>query len=192
MNLIFFLLGTSVRNLHAFQVLQSVFPKSNTTFLSVTILDSISSIFKADHNNYFIVDSVLPQMAEKLIHKSLEVQQKYLEIVEFVVFQLQFTPYKELIAISRILKNDLAEDIEHKRKNSVLPDNGGEEDEGVFYREIETELRLKLICVKMLLNVAKHNNLFKDAFREVGIFEVLLTCLHRFASDVQSAEQKEG
>ena len=72
-------------------------------------------------------------MAEKLHQKSTEVQQKYLEMVEFVVFQLQFTPCKELIAISRILKTEQAEND-----------------------------KLKLSCVKMLINLAKHifNHLF--------------------------------
>ncbi|CAG7725994.1 unnamed protein product [Allacma fusca] len=141
--------GCTVRNLNSFNVLHSVFNKSTTTFLTTVALDSVSSILKADNVNYFILDSVLPQMAEKLHLKSPEVQQKYLETVEFVVFQLQFTPCKELIAISRILKSE-------QNEND----------------------RLKLACVKMLTNLVKHNALFKDVFREVGILEVIVGCLY--------------
>ena len=28
----------------------------------------------------------------------------------------------------------------------------------------------------------RHNTLFKDVYREVGLLEVLVTCLHRFAT----------
>lgn len=167
----------------AFQVLQSVFGRSNSSFLSSILLESISTVFKADNCNYFIVDSALPQMAEKLIQKSPDIQQKYLELVEFVVFQLQFTPCKELIAISRILKNDICENhlldnVSDKEKNSAS--------------DIEHESRLKLKCAKMLLNLAKHNVLFKDVFREVGILEVIITCLHRFGSDVEVPDHRKG
>jgi len=190
-----------VRNLQAFQVLQSVFTKSTTPFLSGVILDAISSIFKAEHSNYFIADSVLPQMAEKLITKNSEVHSKFLEIVEFIVFQLQFTPCKELIAISRILKNDLSEvncttaNQKEGRKESTSSSRAGGSNRNsvvinVTQVDIENETRLKLLCVKMLLNLAKHNVLFKDVFREIGILEALVTCLHRFGSDTQDTNHR--
>ncbi len=195
-----------MRNLQAFQVLQSGFTKSTTPFLSAVILESMLSIFKAEHSNYFIVDSVLPQMAEKLITKSTEVQQKFLDIVEFIVFQLQFTPCKELIAVSRILKNDVGEsstmvlETGHYDNNSA-PSGGGSGSNrnslafttgSVTSVDIDQETRLKLLCVKMLLNLAKHNALFKDVFREIGILEVIVTCLHRFGSDIQSHAHRTG
>jgi len=168
------------------------------------ILESILSIFKADHSNYFIVDSVLPQMAEKLIIKSTEVQQKFFEIVEFIVFQLQFTPCKELIAVSRILKNDLSEcstmvmETGHYDNNGASTSGGSNRNSLVFgngtitLMDIGNEARLKLLCVKMLLNLAKHNALFKDVFREIGILEVIITSLHRFESDTQNPAHLTG
>ena len=177
------------------------------------ILEAILSIFKAEHSNYFIVDSVLPQMAEKLILKSAEVQQKFLEIVEFIVFQLQFTPCKELIAVSRILKNDLTESSTMVMETGHYDNNGAGGSSGgggttsagssnrnslvvgngtVTLVDIDNETRLKLLCVKMLLNLAKHNALFKDVFREIGILEVIVTCLHRFGSDIHSLAHRSG
>lgn len=182
-----------MRNLPAFQVLQAVFGRCNTPFLSCTVLDSISTVFKADNCNYFIVDSALPQMAEKLLLKSPDVQQKYLELVEYVVFQLQFTPCKELIAISRILKNDISENYMLEGSNIVSDKDKRKRSMGTNpILEIENECKLKLKCVKMLLNLAKHNVLFKDVFREVGVLEVMITCLHRFGSDVEAPDHRKG
>lgn len=148
------------------------------------------------------MDSALPSMAEKLIQKGPELAQKYLELVEFVTFQLQFTPCKELIAISRILKHDIAE--------NYLLDHGGSGNNGkdcdtdkivaarrkssfgLGLNDVEHEARLKLKCVRMLLNLTKHNVLFKDVFREVGILEVLITCLHRFGVDVEVPDHRKG
>lgn len=143
-------------------------------------------------------------MAEKLIHKSTEVQQKFLEIVEFVVFQLQFTPCKELIAISRILRNDLTEsnqnaiESDNNRSTSAVGGGNGSNRASISSaisiltaNDIKEEAQLKLICVRMLLNLAKHNVLFKDVFREIGILEVIITCLHRFGSE-NGKERKNG
>ncbi|CAL8113792.1 unnamed protein product [Orchesella dallaii] len=141
---------SSIRNLHAFGILPSVFTKANTNIVSTLVLDSISSIFRADKQNYFIVDSFLPQMAEKLCTKSVETQIKYLDIIEFLVFELNFTPCKELIALSRVLKN-------HTALNNVI--------------------MFKLLVIKTLVKLIKQSSLFKDVYREIGILEVALSCV---------------
>lgn len=106
----------------------------------------------------------------------------------FTLFIFQFTPCKELISISRILKNDLSEShmLDNSEKAKGFSNNSGS------VPEVENETRLKLKCVRMLLNLAKHNVLFKDVFREVGILEVLITCLHRFGSDLQTPDHRKG
>lgn len=139
-------------------------------------------------------------MAERLITKNPEVHTKFLEIVEFVVFQLQFTPCKELIAISRILKNDLSETNcasgNQAESSTYSRPEGSNRNSAVLSFvttiDVENETRLKLLCVKMLLNLAKHNALFKDVYREIGILEALITCLHRFGSDIQDPNQRSG
>lgn len=123
--------GASVRNIPAFQVLQNVFVKSGTTLLSSIILDAISTIFHSDPANYFILEpqNTLNQFSEKIHLKSPEVQvgiyqliksvtindqhqflkfnqqEKFFRLLEFVVFQLNYVPCKELISLSLLLRN---------------------------------------------------------------------------------------
>ena len=47
--------GSTVRNIHAFQVLQSVFLKCNSASLGGTILDAISTIYHGDNANFFLL-----------------------------------------------------------------------------------------------------------------------------------------
>jgi hypothetical protein len=47
--------GSTVRNLQAFQVLQSVFLKCQSPCLGGTILDAISTIYHGDNANYFLL-----------------------------------------------------------------------------------------------------------------------------------------
>ena len=39
-----------------------------------------------------------------------------------------------------------------------------------------------MLCVKTLLRILRHHNIYKDVFREVGLLEVMVTCLHRYAA----------
>lgn len=144
---------TCVRNVYAFQVLQNVFLKSNSTTLCCTILDAISSVYHSDNANYFILESqnTLSQFTEKIHLKSQDIQEKFFELLEFIVFQLNFVPCKELISLSILLKSN------HSVSCSIL-------------------------CMKTLLNILKHNTIFKDVYREVGILEVFVTCLNRYCS----------
>lgn len=100
--------GTSVRNVHAFQVLQSAFLKSNSSTLCCTIIDAISSVYHSDNVNYFILEpqNTLSQFIEKIYLKHPKVQSKCLELLEFVVFQLTYVPCKELISLSILLKSN--------------------------------------------------------------------------------------
>lgn len=100
--------GGSVRNIQAFQVLQSVFVKSNSPLLCCTILDAISSVYHSDNANYFILEgqNTLSQFAEKIHLKNPEIQEKFFQLLEFIVFQLNFVPCKELISLSILLKTN--------------------------------------------------------------------------------------
>ncbi|XP_063360999.1 WD repeat and FYVE domain-containing protein 3 [Cydia amplana] len=157
--------GQAVRNVQAFQVLQSVFIKSNSAALCCTILDAISSVYHADNANYFILENqnTLSQFSERIHLKNAEIQEKFFELLEFIVFQLNFVPCKELISLSLLLKANKS------RSCSIL-------------------------CMKTLLNILKHNMIFKDVYREVGMLEVFVTCLSRYAvflKDKQIAEEEK-
>ncbi|GFN82004.1 WD repeat and fyve domain-containing protein 3, partial [Plakobranchus ocellatus] len=148
--------GISVRNVQAFQVLQSVFLKSNTAHLCNTILDVISSIYHQDNANYFILESqhTLSQFAEKIYLKSEEIQNKFFEMLEFLVFNLNFVPCKELISVSILIKS------QHSIECSIL-------------------------SMRSLLRILRYHTVYRDVFREVGVLEVMVTCLHRYANQLK-------
>ena len=70
------------------------------------ILEVISSLFHQDNANYFIVEpqSTLPEFAEAINNKPVDVQIKYFELIEFIVTNLNFVPCKELNGMSLLLK----------------------------------------------------------------------------------------
>lgn len=80
--------------------------KSNSAALCCTILDAISSVYHADNANYFILENqnTLSQFSERIYIKNQEIQEKFFELLEFIVFQLNFVPCKELISLSLLLK----------------------------------------------------------------------------------------
>ncbi|XP_048248442.1 WD repeat and FYVE domain-containing protein 3-like isoform X1 [Haliotis rufescens] len=145
--------SVSVRNLHAFQVLQSVFLKAQTSQLCSTILDVISSIYHQDNANYFILEPqhTLSQFAEKIYLKPNDIQNKFFELMEFIVFNLNFVPCKELISLSILIKS------QHSIECSIL-------------------------CMKTLLKILRYHSTYRDVFREVGMLEVMVTCLYRYAA----------
>lgn len=151
--------GASVRNIQAFHVLQNTFLKSNSTLVCSTILDAISSIYHSDNANYFILENenTLSQFSEKIHHKPAEVQKKMFELIEFLVFSLNFVPCKELISMSIFLKS-------HSLNHAAC----------------------SILCMKTLLNILKHNAIFKDVYREVGLLEVIVTLLSRYASFLEN------
>ncbi|XP_044260057.1 WD repeat and FYVE domain-containing protein 3 isoform X2 [Tribolium madens] len=155
--------GTSVRNIQAFHVLQSTFLKSNSPLLCCTILDAISSIYHSDNANYFILENqnTLSQFTEKIHYKSEEIQSKLFELIEFLVFQLNFVPCKELISMSIFLKTHSLNHVD-----------------------------CSILCVQTLLNILKHNVIFKDVYREVGMLEVFVTCLNRYLSFLEEKKSK--
>ncbi|CAH1175861.1 unnamed protein product [Phaedon cochleariae] len=157
--------GTSIRNIQAFHVLQSTFLKSNSSLLCSTILDAISSIYHSDNANYFILENqnTLSQFMEKIHYKPAEIQQKLFELIKFLVFQLNFVPCKELISMSIFLKT-------HSLNHYDC----------------------SILCMQTLLNVLQYNAIFKDVYREVGMLEVFVTCLNRYANLLEDKKSKSS
>ncbi|XP_062307477.1 WD repeat and FYVE domain-containing protein 3 isoform X2 [Osmerus eperlanus] len=89
--------GHTVRNIHAFCVLQSAFLRAKTSRLARTLLDAVGNVYSADPANYFILEAqhTLSQLADK-VGRVPEAQPKYFELLEFVVFSLNYVPCKEL------------------------------------------------------------------------------------------------
>ncbi|XP_025070807.1 WD repeat and FYVE domain-containing protein 3 isoform X7 [Alligator sinensis] len=151
--------GHSVRNIQAFSVLQNAFLKAKTSYLAQIILDAITNIYMADSANYFILESqhTLSQFAEK-ISKIPEVQTKYFEMLEFVIFSLNYIPCKELISVSILLKSS-------------------------------TLYQCSIVAMKTLLKFTRHDYIFKDVFREVGLLEVMVNILHKYAALLKDPTQ---
>ena len=49
-----------------------------------------------------------------------------------------------------------------------------------------------LLCMKTLLNILSYSPVYKDAFREVGLLEVMVTCLHRYAALLKAQQDSAG
>lgn len=116
------------------------------------LLDAIGNIYAADPANYFILESqhTLSQFAER-VAKLPESQVKYFELLEFVVFSLNYVPCKELFSVSMLLKSS-------------------------------TSHACSITAVRMLLKLAQHDPVFSDVLREVGLLEVLVNLLHKYAA----------
>ena len=48
------------------------------------------------------------------------------------------------------------------------------------------------LIIKSLQRVLQYNVVFKDVYREVGMLEVLVTCLHRFAALLKDPQADGG
>ena len=131
--------GSTVRNPQAFQVLQSVFLKSQSEQLSSVVLDAVSTIYNADNANYFLLEDqhTLSQFCERIHLKPAKSQEKLFQLLEFVVHHLKHVPFKELIAVSLFLK-------------------------------AHTNEPCCVVAVQSLINIVRFDPVFKDVFREVG------------------------
>ncbi|KAJ8966192.1 hypothetical protein NQ317_015412 [Molorchus minor] len=100
-----------------------------------------SSLVLLYNANYFILEnqSTLSQFTERIHYKSPEVQQKLFELIEFLVFQLNFVPCKELISTSIFLKTHSLNYVDY-------------------------------------------------VYREVGMLEVFVTCLSRYANLLEESK----
>lgn len=116
------------------------------------LLDAIGNIYAAEPANYFILESqhTLSQFAER-VAKLAEAQTKYFELLEFVVFSLNYVPCKELFSVSVLLKSS-------------------------------TSHACSITAVRTLLKLARHDPVFSDVLREVGLLEVLVNLLHKYAA----------
>ncbi|MBN3292841.1 WDFY3 protein, partial [Polypterus senegalus] len=158
-NVVKYIHGHTVRNIQAFSVLQNAFLKAKTSRLTQFILDAISNIYLADNANYFILESqhTLSQFAEK-ISKLAEAQTKYFELLEFVVFSLNYIPCKELFSVSVLLKSS-------------------------------TSYQCSITAMRTLLKFTRHDPIFRDVFREVGLMEVMVNLLHKYAALLKDPTQ---
>ncbi|XP_009676148.2 WD repeat- and FYVE domain-containing protein 4 isoform X3 [Struthio camelus] len=145
--------GMTVKNLQAFQVLQSVFQKSNDEHLCRRILAAIGTIWAWDAVNFFLLEWTLQPISQftDIIHfKPHTVQVHFFKLVESVVLDLSYIPHE-------ILKK-----VQYLVKENVVP-------------------FCTLTALRCLLSMTKKDLLFADIFRDSGLLGLLLALLRKQA-----------
>lgn len=56
-----------------------------------------------------------------------------------------------------------------------------------YFRSVECSIK----CMKTLLKILRYHTVYKDVFREVGLLEVMVTCLHRYAAMLKELQSNE-
>ncbi|XP_010219139.1 PREDICTED: LOW QUALITY PROTEIN: WD repeat- and FYVE domain-containing protein 4 [Tinamus guttatus] len=145
--------GMTVKNLQAFQVLQSVFQRSNDVRLCRRILAAIGTIWAWDAVNFFLLEWTLQPINQftDIIHmKPHTVQVQFFKLVESVVLDMSYIPHE-------ILKK-----IQYLVKENIVP-------------------FCTLTALRCLLNMTKKDLLFSDIFRDSGLLGLLLALLRKQA-----------
>lgn len=140
-----------------FQLLVNIFNRATTQDLCFLVLSTIRNIYTNDECNYFILESQnqllysLDDSNIKIHLRSNEIQLRFIEILEFIVFDLKFVPCKELVSIGLCIQN-------------------------------YTCTKWGINCGNFLLKLVKQNAVYKDAYRELGVLEMTVSCLQKFAA----------
>ncbi|TGZ69892.1 hypothetical protein CRM22_003482 [Opisthorchis felineus] len=142
----------SVRNILAFDVLQSLFLSASTKELSMLLLDSIKTIYLQDSANYFILEqqNTLVLFVKKIYHKPTEIQESFFNLIEVLVNRLHYVPMKEISSIVVLMKTCSF--------NSCLA-----------------------LTLRHLIRLLGEHRLFKEVYHDVGLLELSVELLHRFA-----------
>uniref|UniRef100_A0A8C0ERL9 DUF4704 domain-containing protein n=1 Tax=Bubo bubo TaxID=30461 RepID=A0A8C0ERL9_BUBBB len=156
--------GMTVKNLQAFQVLQSIFQKSNDQYLCGRILAAIGTIWAWDTVNFFLLEWTLQPINQftDIIHfKSHPVQVQFFRLVESIVLDLSYVPHE-------ILKK-----VQYLIKENIVP-------------------FCTLTALRCLLSMTKKDLLFSDIFRDSGLLGLLLALLRKQAKILRkSGTEKE-
>ncbi|NXN29623.1 WDFY4 protein, partial [Nycticryphes semicollaris] len=145
--------GMTVKNLQAFQVLQSIFLKSNDQHLCGRVLEAIGTIWAWDRVNFFLLEWTLQPINQftDIIHfKPHPVQVQFFRLVESIVLDLSYVPHE-------ILKK-----VQYLIKENVVP-------------------FCTLTALRCLLSMTEKDPLFSDIFRDSGLLGLLLALLRKQA-----------
>uniref|UniRef100_A0A8C3LJ58 WDFY family member 4 n=1 Tax=Chrysolophus pictus TaxID=9089 RepID=A0A8C3LJ58_CHRPC len=145
--------GMTVKNLQAFQVLQSIFQKSNDQHLCGTVLGAIGTIWAWDTVNFFLLEWTLQPINQfiDIIHfKPRPVQVQFFRLVESIVLDLSYIPHEILKKVQCLIKEN------------VVP-------------------FCTLTALQCLLSITKKDLLFSDIFRDSGLLGLLLALLRKQA-----------
>lgn len=142
-----------MKNLQAFQVLQTIFQKSNDEHLCGRILSAIGTIWAWNTANFFLLEWTLQPINQftDIIHfKPQPVQVQFFKLVESIVLDLSYVPHEILKKIQYLIKENIAP-------------------------------FCTLSALQCLLNMTKKDMLFGDIFRDSGLLGLLLALLRKQA-----------
>lgn len=113
-----------VKNIEAFQCLLACFllyPTTTTTatttnrhempvFIHIKLFGAMKEIIESHPCNYFVVErtNVVPQFIESMEQYGSEIQKGIMELLIFIMVDLNFVPLKELAVLSLHLQSKLA------------------------------------------------------------------------------------
>ncbi|XP_060781914.1 WD repeat- and FYVE domain-containing protein 4 isoform X2 [Neoarius graeffei] len=99
--------GAAVKNLRAFQILQSSFLRSGSALTCSQILRTIHTVWSWDKANFFLLEwtlQCLAQLADSTWQKPATVHSFFFNLLETVVFQLSYIPHDTLRKVQAVLK----------------------------------------------------------------------------------------
>ncbi|XP_075384037.1 WD repeat- and FYVE domain-containing protein 4 [Tenrec ecaudatus] len=102
--------GATVKNLQAFQVLQNIFHKASDPLLCLQVLSAIRTMWTWNARNFFLLEWSLQPMSQfvELLHlKSEPVQTQFFQLLEVLVFELNYVPHEILWKVQCLIKEDL-------------------------------------------------------------------------------------
>ncbi|XP_029465484.1 WD repeat- and FYVE domain-containing protein 4 [Rhinatrema bivittatum] len=144
---------TTVKNLQVFQVLQSVFEKTNDVYLCRKMLSTIKTIWALDKMNFFLLEWTLQPISQfvEVIHlKPHPVQLQFFQLIEYVVFELSYIPHEILKKLQVLIK-----------ENCSWP--------------------CTVIALECIQSITRRDELFNDIFRDSGLLGMLLAHLRKQA-----------
>ncbi|XP_060096943.1 WD repeat- and FYVE domain-containing protein 4 [Heteronotia binoei] len=145
--------GNRVRNLKAFQVLESLFQKTDNPSVGQHILLAIKSIWTWDPMNFFLLEWSLQPIAQFVGLMPLKpplIKTQFFQLAESVVLDLSYIPH------------DILKEMQTLIKENVDP--------------LSTSMALHCLC-----NISQRDMLFTDIFRDSGLLGMLLAQLRKEA-----------
>ncbi|XP_076831011.1 WD repeat- and FYVE domain-containing protein 4 isoform X2 [Brachyhypopomus gauderio] len=151
--------GSTVKNLKAFQIIQSSFLRSGSALICGQILRTVQTIWSWDKANFFLLEwtlQSLARLAECVWQKPASVHGLFFQLLETVVLRLSYIPHDVLRKVQVVLK------------------------EGQSPAFSEAALR----CLHRLVDL---NGLLADVLSDGGLMELLLLELRRRAKILRKA-----
>ncbi|XP_067395033.1 WD repeat- and FYVE domain-containing protein 4 [Emydura macquarii macquarii] len=156
--------GITVKNLQAFQVLQSIFQKTSDLHLCRRILLAIKTTWAWDTMNFFLLEWTLQPISQftDIIHlKPHQIQVQFFQLVESVVLELSYIPHEILKKVECLIKENL------------VP-------------------FCTLAALRCLHSITKRDLIFTDIFRDSGLLGQLLAQLRKQAKILRKTAGTEA